>query len=169
MKLKNILIMLAIFQIVNHVAVFANGRDVAISIEAVESECICIDKDGTKYEINKLSVGTDIKGQTKSLPAKKGLSWRDLSIISLDYINFNETEINEEGYLNAKVKLIGGDLEDEYLIFVGEADDPVKLKGIDEYGNKISIELKDCKKVLFKALLDDYQGSPPDAGGIAEH
>ncbi len=165
MKLKNILIILLIFQIVNHVVVFANGRDVAISEEDVMYSCKCIDGSGNEYQIDKLSIDTNEKGQSKNLLAKKGLASVSLSLIKLEYINFDENaeEISEEGYVKAKVKFNHRDTEKEYFIFVGTINDPVYLNGIDEDSGKISIKLKDCKRVLFKDISKDYQELPPQS------
>ncbi len=170
MKLKNILIILAIFQIVNHAAVFAGfiEHNSEESKEDVKYSCTCIDKSKNEYILDKISIETKGTIQTNNLTVKNGLSLIDLFFNNLYYINFNENEkeINEEGYVKAKVKLYDQETEKEYLICVGTTDDPVYLKGIDEDSNKISIKLKDCKKVLFKDFSKDYQEKARPSHGV---
>ncbi|MHC4267865.1 MAG: hypothetical protein ACYSTS_05315 [Planctomycetota bacterium] len=163
MKLRNILIILMISQIVNHVVVFANGRSVGISEEDVKFSCTCIDKNGNEYQIDKLSIETNEKDLLNKLSAKEGIASVNLSLTKLDQIEFDEigTENNKDGYLKATVMFNYGNIVKEYFIFVGTNENSVYLKGINENSIDISIALKDCKKVLFKGFSKDYQELPP--------
>ena len=174
MKIKNLLIILAIFLFVNHGIVFANGRSVGVSEDDVLTSCKCIDKNGNEYMINKVSIITKEQGQFRGLPAKKGLASAKLSLYRLEYIDFTDNEAADykQGFTKAKVKFKQGNNEKEYEIFVGISDDPLRLSGFDEDSVEIHIKLIDCKKVLFLdyAIIDNEETllPPPSTDAVAD-
>lgn len=171
MKIKYILIILAIFLFINHGVVFANGRSVGVSEYDVLNSCKCIDKNGNEYMINKVSIITKEQGRFKGLPAKKGVASAKLSLRQLEYIDFTDYEAGDykEGFAKAKVKFKRENNEKKYKIFIGMPDDPLRLKGLDEDSVEIHIKLIDCKKIMFLDYYkfgDEKSPLPIPGGGV---